>query len=285
MAHRVNYCATCGAALIPRSSFCSSCGTSVTVATTVTPDASAPVTPPPTQLATPPPDRETPPPSAATASSTPPNRWWIIPAVLGALVIIAWLVLAHLPFGSDGGDITRRQPPAVDTVAEAPPPPQSATIVDVTAAAARTETARRRTEAPRPQAARVSQRTVAAAQDRQTVSAHTAAPRSAPVTKIPVAVVRPLPPPATHGPAQRGEISGAEAQAVLRQYVASSNYYRVPGDCLRVDNDGYRNVGYTLDVWDRCNAGGNSRMLGRWRVDAKTGEVFRQRGDGRFTRP
>ena len=30
---------------------------------------------------------------------------------------------------------------------------------------------------------------------------------------------------------------------------------------------------------------GSTRMLGRWRVDAKTREVFRQADDGRYLRP
>jgi hypothetical protein len=68
---------------------------------------------------------------------------------------------------------------------------------------------------------------------------------------------------------------------VLSRYLNSNNTYDVSSSCLGVRNLGYRNVGYTLEVVDRC-AGGT---LGKWRVDSKTRELFRQQPDGRFLRP
>jgi hypothetical protein len=98
---------------------------------------------------------------------------------------------------------------------------------------------------------------------------------------------RPAPtPPAPATPEPGGEISESEAGSTLRRYINSSNYYDgVSGDCLSIRGHGYSNVGYTFSVWDGCVSGGGSRMLGRWRVDSKTREVFRQREDGRFLRP
>lgn len=78
-----------------------------------------------------------------------------------------------------------------------------------------------------------------------------------------------------------GEISESEALATLRGYINGRDYYHVEPDCIAVRSGGYRNVGYTIDVRDSCS----SRLLGRWRVDAKTREVFRQREDGRYLRP
>ncbi|HYO77482.1 MAG TPA: hypothetical protein VE010_13555, partial [Thermoanaerobaculia bacterium] len=96
----------------------------------------------------------------------------------------------------------------------------------------------------------------------------------------------PAAPPQQASQTPSGEISDAQAAATLRGFIASSNYYDgVSGDCVQVRSHGYRNVGYTFSVWDGCMAGGGSRMLGRWRVDSKTREVFRQREDGRFLRP
>jgi hypothetical protein len=69
--------------------------------------------------------------------------------------------------------------------------------------------------------------------------------------------------------------------ATLRGFLVTRNYYDTGAGCLRVSSAGYSNVGYTLDVHDSCA----SRHLGRWRVDARTREVFRQREDGRFLRP
>jgi len=98
--------------------------------------------------------------------------------------------------------------------------------------------------------------------------APTTAARPAPVT----------PPPAL-------EITSSQADATLRGYLASAKTYGVSNDCLAIHNNEYENVGYTLEVWDECSSGGGARRLGRWRVDAKTREIFRQREDGRYLRP
>jgi hypothetical protein len=100
------------------------------------------------------------------------------------------------------------------------------------------------------------------------------------VTPQPRPPAETTPPPAQ--PAK--EISDAEAAATLRP-VAAGFYDDVSSSCLEIRSHGYRNVGYTFSVWDACVQGGGSRMLGRWRVDSKTREVFRQREDGRYLRP
>lgn len=100
------------------------------------------------------------------------------------------------------------------------------------------------------------------------------APRPAPPRQT-AAAPRPAPAPSR-------EISEDDAMNVLRGYIIARNYYPVDRNCFHVVSLGYKNVGYTLDVVDRC---GNRGRLGRWRVDSKTREVFRQQGDGRFLRP
>lgn len=174
------------------------------------------------------------------------------------IVVIAFLVLAGLPFGGKRRDGTPQRPRAVETVNEAPPPPQSATIVEVPSNLDETKAAKTK----RPQPSVVAPATVA---------------RQVPAAKAP------SPAPVLASRVERSEISGAEAEAALREYVMSTNYYRLAANCVRVDNRGYQNVGYTLEMRDGC--GGGSRMLGRWRVDAKTREIFRQREDGRYLRP
>ena len=69
--------------------------------------------------------------------------------------------------------------------------------------------------------------------------------------------------------------------ATLRGYITSRQDYGVSADCLVISSQGYRNVGYTLQAYDRCG----QSSLGQWRVDSKTREVFRRRGDGRYLRP
>lgn len=82
-------------------------------------------------------------------------------------------------------------------------------------------------------------------------------------------------------PAPRKEITQSEAESALRSYLASSNYYQLDAGCIGASTTEYRNAGYTIDVRDSCG----SRPLGRWRVDSKTREIFRQRPDGRYLRP
>ena len=102
--------------------------------------------------------------------------------------------------------------------------------------------------------------------------------RPQPVQVQPAPQPRPSPPPVS---AARGEISESEAVSVLRNYILSRRDYGVRSECIAIGSLGYRNVGYTLDAFDRCEGKG----LGRWRVDSKNRDVFRQRADGRFLRP
>jgi hypothetical protein len=72
----------------------------------------------------------------------------------------------------------------------------------------------------------------------------------------------------------------------LRGHLSGANPYDgVSPRCLQLRSVGYQNVGFTYSVWDSCVEGGGTRMLGRWRVDAKTREVFRQNDAGRYVRP
>ena len=87
------------------------------------------------------------------------------------------------------------------------------------------------------------------------------------------------PPPASAPPQQ--EISESAAISLVGSYIESNHYYNTGNDCIRVMSAGYRNRGYTLLVNDTCDP----HVLGRWRIDAVTREIFRQRDDGRYVRP
>ena len=222
------------------------------------------------------------------------STWWIVPLVIVGLVLVAWLLLAGLPF--------RREEPRVqatattETVAEgtaATQPPQSATIVEVgdTSGAFSTETA-----PPPPMAtATTATETPATAPTPPPViveERRPPAPAPAPVRRAPPAAVvvpppaRTVPTPSPSNGERSSEISEDEASATLRSYITSTNYYRgARSECLTLRSGGYKNVGYAFSVWDSCPGGGGSQMLGRWRVDAKTREVFRQQNDGRYLRP
>lgn len=85
---------------------------------------------------------------------------------------------------------------------------------------------------------------------------------------------------------QPSMLNDEQASATLRDYVTSRDSYDdVEDDCIRVESRGFRNRGFDYEVWHSCERGGGSRLLGRWRVDALTREVFRQRDDGRYLRP
>lgn len=241
-------CANCGAPLTPDAQFCSKCGTPV---------AGRPVT-----------------------ATTRPQRstWWIVPSVIVGLVVIAWLVLAGLPFGREQRVVTTE---TTETIAEgttyAPPEP-TGTVVDLT------------TEEPP-----FATQTIPTPIPTQSIPTQTVPPitQTQPAPQPPPVIVEernvpPEPVPTTREPEPppeetRDEISESEAAAALRGHLAAANPYDgVSQRCLQLRSVGYRNVGYTFSVWDSCVAGGGTRMLGRWRVDAKSGEVFRQGDDGRY---
>ncbi len=251
---------------------------------------------------------------------TPAKRstWWIVPAVIVGLVLIAWLLLAGLPFGRDeaaaGGEkavpsetiaegtSTAANEPITGTIIEVPgvdqepattettPPP-----LDTGAAPTTTVAPPVRTEQPRvieepvrtatqPPPQRTTPPPVRTTPPPVRTTPPPVRPTPAPV-RTPPAAPAPAPRPAP-APARTGEISDAEGAATLRSYINSNSYYEgVSGECVQVRSQGYSNVGYTYSVWDGCVSGGGTRMLGRWRVDSKTREVFRQQGNGRFLRP
>lgn len=221
------------------------------------------------------------------------GRWWIAPAVVVGIVLIAWLVLAGLPFGRDEEPARPVDTPPTETIAEATGPGETATLVEAppgstddsfeivtttTQAPTMTAPVPTATQPTATQPATATQPPVIIEEPAQRPPARTTPkPTPAPTPK-------PTPPPVRVAPPPAREISPAEATATLQNYVASTDFYRVGRECMRVENRGYRNVGYDLEVWDTC-ANGASRRLGRWRVDSKTREIFRQRDDGRFLRP
>jgi hypothetical protein len=173
--------------------------------------------------------------------------WWLVPIVLLVLGGVTWLVLAGLPFG---GRDREPEAPRVETIAEgtvAPSAPrETGTVIDV--------------EGEKPE--------------------ETPAPKPAPA-----AAPKPASTPAPRPIEQPAMLNDEQASATLRDYVTSRRYYDVSNDCVRVESRGFRNRGFDYEVWHSCESNGASRLLGRWRVDAKTREVFRQYDDGRYLRP
>lgn len=199
--------------------------------------------------------------------------WWIVPAVIVGIVAIAWLVLAGLPFGGDDRrEITTTR--ATETIAEGTSSRDAGTVLDVPAQGMDDEpdVPTTTTIAP-PTATAIPPMT------------STITPPPPTTTTIAPPPVRIEPPPAAPPPSSSRTITDQEAANELRGYITSRNYYGVASECVRLQSRGYRNEGYAFEVWHSCAGGGTSRLLGRWRVDARTREVFRQNDDGRYMRP
>ena len=306
MQKRMSFCRKCGAELAADAQFCQRCGTAVPVpvrddvaleATHVDPPRTVVVPPPPAPQRIP-----VPPPGTRTPPAPPPVKkggtgWWIVPLVVIGIVVIAWLLLAGLPFGREEKKIAASTP-AVETIGEGQagtPGSSTGTVVDVTPDQTLTAAAPPNVSTAAPAATRTEpEPQIIEEHDNTPAPRPSTTPRPAPVQPRPAPVQprpapRDTPPPAETPkpkPQPAGEISEGEAASTLRGFITSRNYYSdVAGGCVQVRSEGYRNVGYAFSVWDSCVSGGGTRMLGRWRVDAKTREVFRQQGSGRYLRP
>lgn len=206
------------------------------------------------------------------------RNWWVIavPVTIVVLVGVIWALLAGMPFGgSRGGTIDRAPQPQLETIGEGSQ--QSATVGQI-AEPANTQ----QQPPPPPVTATVATMpppvTTTTAATQTTV---TAAPLPPPVAATSSPAPAPVPAPAP-APAAR-ELTESDATSRLTALLNARRPYDVRPECVGVRSEGYRNVGYTLEVRDLCH--GDPQTLGRWRVDARTGEVFRQREDGRYLRP
>ena len=97
---------------------------------------------------------------------------------------------------------------------------------------------------------------------------------------------RPEPPPSA---AEDGAtISERRAVNILVSGVNRTDYYGLDHRCIGVGSSSFVNEGYTIELVSRACAGSNrppGSLLGRWRVDAKTGEAYVQNADGKYVSP
>jgi len=253
-----NSCLSCGTALPNGAQFCPRCG--LEVIAPVHTIRSRPATPPPPVVQ---------PATAARVDLRPipidvperqwvpaePDRtraWMIAAAVIVAVVGIAIALLIAAPFGGD--EKLERRTVETDTIGEGPSPQRRPSLgVD---------------EAP------------VATTASTPVTVTTATTATVPVAESPSPVPGATP---SQPLTEDGAVSVTQDDAIAIVRGAALNYYNgVAGDCQDVRSEGYVNVGYTMAVVDRCSGGSE---LGRWRVDARNGDVFRQQGDGRYVKP
>lgn len=223
-------------------------------------------------------------PGVVPVQPQPRSTWWIVPLVIVGLVIVAWLLLAGLPFGGEKKQVATVTSETIAEGTVATAPAETGTVVEVGTA----EEPPFVTQTAPPPLATQTIPTMTATPPVIVEEPPRPTPRPAPPVQTPpvqTPPVQPKPQPQPPREEPSGEISEAEATAALRNHLGAANPYDVSTSCLQLRSAGYRNVGYTYSVWDSCVEGGGSRMLGRWRVDAKTREVFRQGDDGRYLRP
>lgn len=265
------FCLSCGTAVPAGARFCPKCGneflTPADLAETE-PAYIPPVAPPPSA-----PRTDTPAPPAPERKS---NTLLMVAIALVVLVVLALLFLLGMPFGAGDREIERRQV-ETDTVGESPAP-QGQPSLGVTETGQIEELP---PLVPVPPNTTTSTTTVVdsapySIPDRASVPPASRNPSAVP----PVGRTTPPPVRSVPEPAQRGAVTETDAIAIVRG-AAHSYYDGVTGECLNVASEGYRNVGYTMSVRDSCRG----TALGRWRVDARNGDVFRQREDGRFLKP
>jgi serine/threonine protein kinase len=89
-------------------------------------------------------------------------------------------------------------------------------------------------------------------------------------------------------PEEGSRVTASEASNLLLNGLRARQYYKVPASCVRVGDIRYVNQGYTIEV--RTRTCGDARvtpnaLLGRWRVDARTGELYVQNARGKFVDP
>jgi hypothetical protein len=177
-----------------------------------------------------------------------------IPIGILAIGLIFWAVLAGMPFGNRQEQVrTLSGVDTSNTIGE------SAQTTDTVAQIGGTVTTT--TQPPLP-------------------VVQTAAPPPPPII-IQTQTQPPAPPPMASSSPPPMEISEDDAVSKLHDYLATNN--PDTASCLDIRSAGYRNHGYTLDAHDTCQSPPTS--LGRWRVDAVNGEIYRQNDSGRFVRP
>ena len=83
-----------------------------------------------------------------------------------------------------------------------------------------------------------------------------------------------------------GEISEEQAIHLLTTWIKFHRYYDFPQVCLRAKSLGYKNAGYTIELAaEGCPGNTPEGVVGRWRIDAKTGEIYVQNRAGKYVSP
>lgn len=190
--------------------------------------------------------------------SSPPVRrrskmmWLWVLITIGVVVVFGLVVLSFFPIGEN--EVTRQDDPP--RVVEESEGPETTTFVEVPGSApAVTE----------PEIEEMEPERAAAAPDNRLSERDAIAGLS------------------TASPPE-GDLSEAGAVATLLGWVTTNDHYDVRDSCIGVRSQGYSNRGYTIELL-ALNCDGRDGLLGRWRVDTLTHDVYEQKPDGRYLSP
>lgn len=212
--------------------------------------------------------------------------WWIVPLVIIGLILLAFVVLSILPEDGDRATTTSAEgtETATATIAEGRATDTVGTIGELPPVSS----------LPPPVVIEEQPGVLTGTLPPNVVPTQTAPPpgqQQPPATQTLPPATQTTPPaqttaPASSPPTREQQLSATTAVDRVRGFITSRNYYDgVADSCVQVRPAEFSNGGYTMQVWHACPGAAGSRLLGRWRVDSKTGEVFRQRDDGRFLSP
>ncbi len=83
------------------------------------------------------------------------------------------------------------------------------------------------------------------------------------------------------------QVSERQAINIIITGVNRTNYYGVEARCVGVGSSRYVNGGYTIELIARSCPGVEApgKLLGRWRVDGRTGDAYVQNSSGKYVTP
>jgi len=186
--------------------------------------------------------------------------WWLIAIPLGILAVglITWAILSGMPFGGPQQVQTLSGADTSNTIGESA---QTTETVSQIGGTTTTNAGPVVMPQPLPETTTTQPPAMLPAIVETPPATTTAMPQ------------QPAPPPMASSAPTPSEISEDDALGRLRDFLSTNNPYSTGTDCLGLRSLGYRNHGYTIDVRDTCQSPPAS--LGRWRVDAVNGEVYR----------
>lgn len=75
-----------------------------------------------------------------------------------------------------------------------------------------------------------------------------------------------------------------EAIQLFMSEMKEKQYHGIPIECLLPKSSGYKNAGYTIELFKICGESSPS-LISRWRIDANSSKTYRQNEKGKYVSP